>query len=61
MTYPKRILIARTFLGESQEAFGKRFGVKASAVSLWETGRNEAFYKVLYFVDETLEELRGVK
>jgi len=58
MKYPKRIKLVRTFLGESQEEFGKRFGVKAPAVSLWETGRNEAFYEVLYFVDETLEGLR---
>lgn len=37
----------RKQLGETQEQFGKRFGVTQVSVSLWESGDNEPPAKVL--------------
>ena len=39
----------RKILRENQTKFGKRFGVSATAVSLWEQGKREAGYEVIEF------------
>lgn len=39
----------RSELDETLEQFGKRFGVTATAVSLWENGKREAPYSVIEF------------
>ena len=39
----------RESLHESQTDFGNRFGVSATAVSLWESEQREAPYKVITF------------
>lgn len=48
--WPRLIFEARERLGETQEEFGKRFGVVASAVSLWENGLREAPYEVTWWL-----------
>lgn len=50
--YHERIQLARMKLAESQHTFGKRFGVTAAAVSLWEKGGRQAPYDVLSFVED---------
>jgi transcriptional regulator with XRE-family HTH domain len=40
-------LATRKELKETQEKFGKRFGVKAAAVSKWETGRSIPDYFII--------------
>lgn len=49
----------RTELGESQQTFGHRFGVRVATVSHWETGRREAPYKVTWWL--YMQERRGGK
>lgn len=46
----------RKLYRESQATFGKRFGVTATAVSLWESGDREAPYKVLEWALEVAKE-----
>jgi transcriptional regulator with XRE-family HTH domain len=56
MTIPEHIKAKRKARQETQAQFAKRFKVNQQAVSLWETGKREAPYKVL---QETLPELNG--
>ena len=44
------IKFARKSTGETLAQFGKRFGVTATAVNLWESGKREAPYEVIEFV-----------
>lgn len=53
-TFGERIQIARNKLAESQSVFGRRFGNTATAVSLWESGKREAPYQVLYFIEDVI-------
>jgi len=52
--FGERIQIARNKLSESQSVFGRRFGVTATAVSLWENGKREAPYQILYFIEDVI-------
>lgn len=52
MNIPQLIKNKRLSLKESQNEFGKRFGVTHASVSDWETGKSEAGYKVIEFVLE---------
>lgn len=53
MNFPKLIRSTRRIiLEETQEQFGKWFGVEKSTVSRWEKGEYQAPYDVLYFVLE---------
>jgi len=54
-TFGERIQIARGKLCESQSVFGRRFGVTPTAVSLWESGKREAPYQILYFIEDVLK------
>ena len=56
--FKERIKLARLALRETQLEFGNRFGVTGTAVSLWEGGIREAPYRVLYFVEEALENIK---
>lgn len=58
MKYPKIIKQAREFLQEGRTTFGNRFDVNAVAVSLWESGKREAPYKVLEFCEKVLDEYK---
>jgi len=53
-SFSERIQIARNKLAESQSVFGRRFGVTATAVSLWENSKREAPYQVLYFIEDVI-------
>ena len=53
--FGERIQIARNKLAESQSVFGKRFGVTATAVSLWEAEKRQAPYQVLYLIEDILK------
>ena len=53
-TYPERIALARYILKETQKDFAGRFGLSKSLASLWESGKREAPYKVLLFVEQVL-------
>lgn len=46
---PHLIKQKREQLGETQEVFGKRFGVTGTAVYLWEKGTRHAKYDVIEF------------
>ena len=52
MKYSEKIKETRRMLRQTQSVFGKRFGVSAVAVSLWESGKREAPYEVLSFCEE---------
>jgi len=52
MKYPEKIKEARRMMKQTQAQFGKRFNVSLVAVSLWENGKREAPYEVLYFCEE---------
>jgi len=45
----KLIKNTRKSLSETQDEFGRRFGVGGPAVSFWESGRSQAPYRVLEF------------
>jgi transcriptional regulator with XRE-family HTH domain len=46
--FPTLIREARAKLGMTATEFGKEMGVSVTAVSLWESGKREAPYRVLY-------------
>jgi len=46
--FPRLIKEARTKLGMTATEFGKEMGVSVTAVSLWESNKREAPYRVLY-------------
>lgn len=48
-----KMIMVRKYLSESQETFGKRFGVTKNTVSLWERGRFEPPAAALIWVIET--------
>lgn len=48
--YAATIKALRLHLGESQESFGRRFGVTKQAVNNWEKGRTEPTAAVLIWV-----------
>lgn len=56
MNLSKNIEILRRTLGDSQQAFGKRFGLGRSVVGKWESGTSEPSVAVLL----ALEDLSGV-
>jgi len=43
------IKVTRKNLNETQDQFGKRFGVSGTAISMWEDGKREAKYEVIEF------------
>lgn len=57
MNFAKEIKKARTKLDLSQAEFGKIFGVKAPAVSLWEKGDRQAPYKVISYILDVNENI----
>jgi len=50
MNIPELIKTHRQMRMMSQEEYAKIFGMTATAVALWESGKREAPYKVLEFV-----------
>lgn len=50
MNIPLMIKTCRLLLGIDQKEFGLRFGLSGVAVSLWESGKREAPYKVIEYV-----------
>lgn len=58
MNFPQEIKNKRLSLNESQLAFGDRFQVSSTAVSLWESGKRQAPYEVLSFVLNGKEEAK---
>lgn len=54
--FPKVLREMRIELNETQEEFGRRFGVSHAAVSYWESGEDEMPYEVIYMLqDETID------
>ena len=50
------IRLLRKVLGETQEQFAKRFGVKQHAISQWEKGKRRIKGPALKKLEEILEE-----